>query len=285
VATALLAIVALVLALTAAPGHSSPQQEGTEAPATEAPATTATSVGGGGEQPEAPTTGTDPSTPSTTEGTVDDTTTTTVTVTATTAPGHGHEEPGEEPDEEMPGHEGPPPSEDFPDDWTPEQVAYAEALIADTEAALPQYANPALLPLLGFVWIFDGLEPGQYQHWIHVGRIVDPTVLSAQVPESLVFRNTGDGPVLEAAMYMLPLQYNLTNIPADLAWLPGWHVHDNLCFEGNFRLVGVTDESGQCQRGFLLVTPPMIHVWAVDTPCGRFAGVDEHGLQCDDHEH
>ncbi len=26
----------------------------------------------------------------------------------------------------------------------------------------------------------------------------------------------------------------------------------------------------------------MLHVWIVDTPCGRFAGVDEHGLMCDD---
>ena len=51
----------------------------------------------------------------------------------------------------------------------------------------------------------------------------------------------------------------------------------------NYELVGVTVD-GQCERGNVLLTPPMIHVWRVDTPCGRFAGVDEHGLQCD-HEH
>jgi hypothetical protein len=28
----------------------------------------------------------------------------------------------------------------------------------------------------------------------------------------------------------------------------------------------------------------MVHVWIVDTRCGRFPGIDEHGLMCD-HEH
>ena len=84
-------------------------------------------------------------------------------------------------------------------------------------------------------------------------------------------------------MYMLGLGYNLGTIPAAIAWLPGWHIHDNLCFVGNFELVGVT-VNGQCERGSILPTPPMLHVWVVDTRCGRFAGVDENGLQCD-HEH
>jgi hypothetical protein len=30
----------------------------------------------------------------------------------------------------------------------------------------------------------------------------------------------------------------------------------------------------------------MFHVWAVDTECGRFPGVDENGLICDpEHPH
>ena len=52
-----------------------------------------------------------------------------------------------------------------------------------------------------------------------------------------MFRTTPDGPVLEAAMYMLSLNYDLGNIPADIAWLPGWHIHDNLCFGPNYELV------------------------------------------------
>ncbi|HEX6419029.1 MAG TPA: hypothetical protein VFZ77_11055 [Acidimicrobiales bacterium] len=181
------------------------------------------------------------------------------------------------------GHHGDP-ADSFPDDWTPEQVAYAEALIAGTEEALERYRNPGILPLLGFTWILDGTEPDGYQHWVNLGWFGDGHEIDPDFPESLVFRNGGDGPVLEAAMYMLPWGYDLSNIPEDIAWLPGWHVHDNLCFDANGRIVDIA-ENGVCERGFLVVTPPMIHVWIVDTPCGRFAGVDEHGLQCDHGEH
>jgi hypothetical protein len=177
------------------------------------------------------------------------------------------------------------PDPGFDPDWTPDQVAYAQALIDDTETQLARYANPGVLPLLGYQWIFDGKGVGEYQHWINLGRIVDSRPpLDPAFPESLVFRNAADGPVLEAAMYMLGLSYNLGNIPADIAWLPDWHIHDNLCFGPNYELVGVT-VNGRCERGNVLPTPPMLHVWRVDTPCGRFAGVDEFGLQCDHHEH
>jgi hypothetical protein len=205
-----------------------------------------------------------------------------------TAPGeppHPHD-PGHPPDPHDPGdppHPPDPPDNGFDPDWTPEQVAYAQGLIDGTTAALPQYANTAVLPLVGYVWIFDGTEIGTYQHWIHLSRIGDPRRLDPAAPESLVFRTTDDGPVLEAAMYMLSPGYTLANIPADIAWLPGWHVHDNLCFENGFELVGLAVD-GVCARGTLIITPPMVHVWIVDTPCGRFAGVDEHGLQCH-HEH
>jgi hypothetical protein len=209
------------------------------------------------------------------------------------APGHehppgpsgpGHEHP---PGTTDPGHEHPPdpaqpPVTGFDPSWTPEQVAYANRLIADTQEQLERYDNLAILPLTGFQWIRDGQQVDTYQHWIHLSRIVDARRLDAAFPESLVLRTTPDGPVLEAAMYMLPPGYNLTNVPADIAWLPGWHVHDNLCFENGFELVGVT-VNGRCLRGSVLVTPPMIHVWRELTRCGWFAGVDEFGLQCHDH--
>lgn len=241
----------------------------------------------------------------TTSTTVEDTTTSTEGDPTTTSTDHdptttvpdptgdgGHDEPPADTDDgETDGTDGTgdhgdgqhDPADSFPDDWTPEQVAYAEALIADTEAALERYRNPGILPLLGFTWILDGTAPDGYQHWVNLGWFGDGHELDPDYPESLVFRNTADGPVLEAAMYMLPWGYDLTNIPDDIAWLPGWHVHDNLCFDANGRIVGIA-ENGVCETGFLVVTPPMIHVWTVDTPCGRFAGVDEHGLQChDDH--
>jgi LPXTG-motif cell wall-anchored protein len=183
----------------------------------------------------------------------------------------------EDPAQDDPGHEDP--SHEFPDDWTPEQVAFATKLIADTEMALERYRNPAILGLLGYVWITDGTKPNGYQHWINTGWIGDQYTLNPEFPESLVFRNAADGPVLEAAMYMLGLGNTMDTIPEDIAWLPGWHLHTNLCFEG-LRLVGIAVD-GRCERGVILIPPPMVHVWIVDTPCGRFPGVDEHGLMCD----
>ncbi len=176
----------------------------------------------------------------------------------------------------------PTPEPGFDPSWTPEQVAFAQALIVDTETQLERYANVGVLPLLGYQWIFDGKGVDEYQHWINLGRIVDADRLNPARPESLVLRNTADGPVVEAAMYMLDLGFHMGNIPADIAWLPGWHIHDNLCFGPNYELYGVTVD-GVCERGNVLPTPPMIHVWRVDTRCGRFAGVDEFGLQCDHH--
>jgi hypothetical protein len=185
-------------------------------------------------------------------------------------PGHGH------PTEPMP--------TGFDPNWTPAQTAFAQSLIDRTTAGISQFANPAILPLMGYAYINDGQQVDTYQHWVNTGLLGDSHTLDPQFPESLVFRNTGDLPVLEAAMYMLGLGADLNHLPADSAFLPGWHIHDNLCFDNNFRLVGVT-VNGVCERGHILPTPPMLHVWIVDTRCGRFAGVDENGLQCEPHQH
>lgn len=279
-------IVGLVVGLMATPGYTLARQAADE-PATTVPgesgtsgaSTTVSVTPDGGATVTTATDALDHAHATTTTGaptTEAPTTSTTAGGATTTTVAGDHDEHGEhDPDE--------PTDPGFPDDWTPEQVAYAEQLIADTEAALPRFANPAILPLLGYTWIFDGTTEGSYQHWINTSLIVEAETMNPEAPESLVFRNTADGPVLEAAMFMLPVGYNLSNIPADIAWLPDWHVHENLCFDDNFRIVGLTVD-GVCERGFNYITPPMVHVWTVDTPCGRLAGVDENGLRCD-HEH
>lgn len=176
----------------------------------------------------------------------------------------------------------------FPPTWTPDQVAYANQLIDETTTSLARFDTQAVLPLMGYTWIFDGTTLDSYQHWISIGRIgLSGSTITPMEPESLVYRQTEDGPVLEAAMYILGADHvGVDSVPEALKYLPDWHVHENLCAEGfPPRLVGLTDEHGNCVRGYKLVTPPMLHVWPVETPCGHFAGVDEHGLICDPHEH
>lgn len=140
----------------------------------------------------------------------------------------------------------------------------------------------ATIEAMGFSW-FGDVAPGGYQHWINWDWVEDEHILDPEHPESLVFRRNGSDLRLEAAMFMLPSRYQMATIPEDIAWLPGWHDHDNLCADENRRFTGLAFD-GQCSSGTLLDTPPMTHVWVVDTPCGRFAGVDEGGLQCG-HEH
>jgi hypothetical protein len=40
-----------------------------------------------------------------------------------------------------------------------------------------------------------------------------------------------------------------------------------------------------CPRGVLTVTPPMLHVWLIERPCGPFAGLEDDEDACLSHEH
>jgi hypothetical protein len=197
--------------------------------------------------------------------------------------------PGPNPHPHPPGpgphpHPEPEPGE-YPSDWTDEQVAFADRLIATTETAMLNYNSADKATAAGFSWIGDGAHVGGYQHWINLGRFDDGRILDPDYPESLVFKNTGAGLVLEAAMFILPWNYDVTNIPPSISWLPGWHKHDDLCFTVGGKLVAQVKPGETCPQGsILIITPPMLHVWIVDTECGRFAGVDGGGLMCE-HEH
>ncbi len=175
---------------------------------------------------------------------------------------------------------------EYPSTWTAQQVAFADDLRADTEAALPRFAKASAAVAAGFIWIGDGGQVGGYRHYINLAWIGDSRILDPAYPESLVYLTTASGPVLQAAMYMLPFNHTVDDIPTELEWLPGWHIHENLCFRPNLTLGGLKPPGGSCPPGTsLFVTPPMMHVWIAANGCGPFAGVDEFGLQCGEHEH
>jgi hypothetical protein len=173
-----------------------------------------------------------------------------------------------------------------PGDWTAEQVAQAEAMVAAAADALPAFADETQLEALGF-YDFGGRAPGGWDHWIHPGWMADDVYLDPTRPESLVFRATDEGDyVLEAAMYILPEGYTMETIPDEVAWVPGWHTHDDICVDDQGRFSGTTGPDGTCFSGTPLTWPPMAHVWIADNPCGhRFAGVDVGGIVCGDHHH
>jgi hypothetical protein len=177
-------------------------------------------------------------------------------------------------------------------DWTDEQVAELLALIDETEETLP-----ALFPVtasfeelqtvlepLGY-FNFGVTAPGGYDHWINGGWLVDDHVVDPEFPESLVYQIGDDGLWhLVSAMFMLSPGVEVEDIPEDIAWLPGWHGHPELCVTPAGTFAGVTDpDNPSCPPGSnQATTPVMMHVWIVDNACNhRFGGIGVQGLHCD----
>lgn len=178
-----------------------------------------------------------------------------------------------------------------PGDWTAAQRAEMLDLIARTEAALPQFADVDRLESLGF-HDFGIAAPGGYVHYINRAWINDEFILDPDHPESLLFQweyddITGEGTlVLKAAMFFLPDGTTMDSIPADIAWLPGWHVHPDICITDDLRFAGLANADGSCTTGHPQDGPPMTHVWITDNGCGdRFSMVDTMGLMCEMHGH
>jgi hypothetical protein len=166
---------------------------------------------------------------------------------------------------------------------TPEQAAAAARLLADTKAGLEQWRDEDTVAGAGFRSIGD--DSTGYEHFINWNWIDDGIVLDPNHPESLVYRVTLQGRVLEAAMYMLPFGTADEDIPDIGGTLTQWHIHNDLCFtppqivDGypQRRVMGLTDAAGDCDGGEKLPISPMLHVWIVDNPCGPFASLEGVG--------
>jgi hypothetical protein len=190
----------------------------------------------------------------------------------TPPPGHDHGAVGTTP---PPGHDHgpgtPPPTP--PDGVTPAQRARAEALLEATRASITRWSSTTAAAAAGFRSIGDGFTG--FEHWVHWDWLANPTILDPNQPESLVYRVLPDGTrVLESAMYILPLGQTMADVPDVGGALTPWHVHTNLCWNlATLQVVALTVD-GVCHVGTLFITPPMLHVWIVDTPCGPFAEIE-----------
>jgi hypothetical protein len=183
-------------------------------------------------------------------------------------------------------------------DWSQDQIDYMLDLIDETERVLPETfpaSGPraeveAELEAMGF-FNFGVPAPGGYWHMINPGWIVDDEMLNPEFAESLVYKDVGGGNwELQATMYMAGADDTVDDLPEDIAWIPGWHGHPELCTwdEGDAfgRFAGVTDpDDPDCPEGSSnSPTPVMIHTWIVDGVCDhRFGGVGVSGVHCDVH--
>lgn len=156
---------------------------------------------------------------------------------------------------------------------TPEQQAAAENLIAVTLHGLPQWADPTYAEANGFRSIGDGFTG--IEHLVNEANMDDDVILDPDVPESLVYDTSDGGRRLVAAMYMLKRGTPLEQAPDLGGNLMQWHTHDNLCYNAEGKVRGITDASGACPTGLVKpVETPMIHVWLEPHPCGPFAALE-----------
>jgi len=165
---------------------------------------------------------------------------------------------------------------------TADQQARAEDLLYRTREKLPKFASTKTALENGFTSIQDagtGVE-----HYINWSYINDEHELNPNYPESLVYQvGAGGKRTLVSAMYMVGDEYDLTTVPDVGGALTQWHIHNNLCFDqdpsvtGVTRVVGVTSENGPCSFGIKLNPNPMLHVWLIPQKCGPFAALEGVG--------
>jgi hypothetical protein len=159
---------------------------------------------------------------------------------------------------------------------TPQEQARAGNLLAATVLLLPQWANPTYDEAHGFFSIGDG-QSGT-EHFVNPTFINDDVMLDPDKPESLVFDTTVTPKRLVAAMYMGTPGMTLAQVPDIGGPLTQWHIHNNLCFNGQGHVAGLTQPDGTCLRPLVRgPATPMIHVWIVPHKCGPFAALEGIG--------
>lgn len=149
---------------------------------------------------------------------------------------------------------------------TPAQRAAADALIADTRAAVARFADLDDAVAAGYRPITPTGE--RIVHYGKPAYMLDGNVLDHQRVESLVYARSSRGPVLLGAMYMMPPGQKGPEVGGSLT---RWHAHHDLCIDEAQLAQVARRPDGSCPPGSAVrVTPEMLHVWTVDYPTGPF---------------
>ncbi|HVL05983.1 MAG TPA: hypothetical protein VM388_08345 [Acidimicrobiales bacterium] len=162
-----------------------------------------------------------------------------------------------------------------------EELQAAKRLIEATRAAVAaKFPDQAALVAAGYRSIGDGLVT-PFDHFIKPEYLQDGRELDPERVESVVMERTPAGWRVASAMYILEAGKTMADVPDVAGGLTVWHDHQNLCWDrSGLRLAGLL-VNGRCfPGGTLRATPPMLHVWLADHPCGPFAGIEGHGGGC-----
>lgn len=161
------------------------------------------------------------------------------------------------------------------------ELEAAKRLIESTRAAVAaKFPDPAALLAAGYRSIGDGLVT-PFDHFIKPEYLQDGRELDPERIESVVLERTPAGWRVASAMYILEAGKTMGDVPDVAGGMAVWHDHQNLCWDvSGLRLAGLY-VNGRCiPGGTLRPTPPMLHVWLADRPCGPFAGIEGHGGDC-----
>ncbi len=155
---------------------------------------------------------------------------------------------------------------------TSQQVLGATQYVQATSAAVAKYKNLSAAIADGYVPITTTKYP--VVHYLNFRYMNRKDLMNPNTVDSLVYATTPYGPVLVAAMYLMP---NDGNGPMPYGCLVQWHAHTNLCTSNT---TGQIDGLQPCNPGSHAdpTTPFMTHVWQVPVPGGPLA-IDPSDLQ------
>jgi len=145
------------------------------------------------------------------------------------------------------------------------QTEAAMALVQSTSAAVAKYKDLSAATAAGYRPITDPRYP--VVHYLNYSYMQNRYVLDPNHVQSLVYAFTPYGPVLVAAMYLMPSGGEHGPMPGGC--LTQWHAHTNLCTGGPSGLISGFQTNGVCPTGENpLATPEMLHVWQAPVPGG-----------------
>jgi hypothetical protein len=155
---------------------------------------------------------------------------------------------------------------------TSEEVLGATQYVQATSAAVAKYRDLSVAKADGYVPITNPNYP--VVHYLNLAYMNMKDVLNPTTVDSLVYATTPYGPVLVAAMYLMPGQ---GNGPMPYGCLVQWHAHTNLCTSATTHQI---DGFTPCPPGSYHYgsTPMMTHVWQVPVSGGPLA-IDPSDLQ------
>jgi hypothetical protein len=145
------------------------------------------------------------------------------------------------------------------------QTEAAMGLVQSTSSAVAKYKDLSAAVAAGYAPITDTRYP--VVHYLNYSYMRSNDVMNPDHVQSLVYAFTPYGPVLVAAMYLMPSVGDPGPMPGGC--LTQWHAHTNLCTGGSHGLISGFQTNGVCPTGENpLRTPEMLHVWQVPVPGG-----------------